>query len=119
MKLLNRKIILSVFLVAALASYLWAGQPAARLGDYHTCPAVTNYVPHVGGPITTASPSVIICGQPAARLGDAATCNGPIDQLVLGSTTVRINGKPAVRLGDPSAHGGVVVEGCSTVLIGP
>jgi uncharacterized Zn-binding protein involved in type VI secretion len=26
--------------------------------------------------------------------------------------------KPAARLGDPTAHGGVIVAGCPTVLIG-
>jgi uncharacterized Zn-binding protein involved in type VI secretion len=31
---------------------------------------------------------------------------------------VLIGGKPAARMGDNTAHGGVVVVGCPTVLIG-
>ena len=46
---------------------LIGGQPAARVGDMHTCPMVTPGtppVPHVGGPITTGSATVLIGGQP-------------------------------------------------------
>lgn len=118
MKLLYKILVLSMCLVVALATYLWAGQPAARLNDHHTCPAVTNWVPHVGGPISSASTDVIICGMGAARLGDAAICVGPVDQLIMGSPTVLINSMSAVRQGDVSAHGGLVVAGCPTVLIG-
>jgi uncharacterized Zn-binding protein involved in type VI secretion len=71
---------------------LIGGQPAARLGDMHTCPMVTGTVPHVGGPITTGSATVLIGGQPAARLGDMATCNGPPDSIVVGCPTVLIGG---------------------------
>ena len=63
---------------------LIGGQPAARLGDMHTCPMATPGtppVPHVGGPITLGSPTVLIGGQPAARVGDMATCVGPPDSI--------------------------------------
>ena len=51
------------------------GQPAARVGDMHTCPMVTGVVPHVGGPILPPGcPTVLIGGQPAARATDMATC---------------------------------------------
>lgn len=29
-----------------------------------------------------------------------------------------IGGKPAARMGDTTAHGGTIVSGCPTVLIG-
>ena len=55
----------------------------------HTCPMVTGVVPHVGGPI-----------------------------LPPGAMTVLIGGMPAARLGDTTAHGGSIVVGCFTVMIG-
>jgi uncharacterized Zn-binding protein involved in type VI secretion len=36
----------------------------------------------------------------------------------MGSTTVLIGGKPAARIGDTTAHGGAIVLGEFTVLIG-
>ena len=93
--------------------------PAARLTDMHTCPMVTGVVPHVGGPILPACcPTVIIGGLPAARVGDQALCVGPPDVIVKGSTTVIIGSQPAARMGDMTAHGGVIVLGCPTVMIG-
>lgn len=93
--------------------------PAARLGDMHTCPMVTGVVPHVGGPILPpCCPTVIIGGLPAARVGDMAVCVGPPDVIALGSFTVMIGGQPAARLGDLTAHGGVIVIGLPTVMIG-
>jgi uncharacterized Zn-binding protein involved in type VI secretion len=93
--------------------------PAARLGDMHTCPMVTGVVPHVGGPILPpCCPTVLIGGVPAARVGDMATCVGPPDVIALGSMTVLIGGQPAARLGDMTAHGGVIVVGLPTVMIG-
>jgi uncharacterized Zn-binding protein involved in type VI secretion len=76
-------------------------------------------VPHGGGPILPpGAPTVFIAGMPAARVGDMATCVGPPDAVAMGSTGVFIAGKPAARLGDPTVHGGVIVVGCPTVLIG-
>ena len=72
---------------------LIGGQPAARMGDMHTCPMVTGVVPHVGGPITMGSATVLIGNQPAARVGDMATCTGPPDTII--------------------------PPGCPTVIIGP
>lgn len=96
--------------------------PAARLGDMHVCPMVTPApvpVPHVGGPIIgPGMPTVLIGGMPAAVLGDMLTCVGPPDVIAKGSATVLIGGKPAARLGDLTAHGGVIVVGFPTVIIG-
>jgi uncharacterized Zn-binding protein involved in type VI secretion len=96
------------------------GQPAARLTDMHTCPLSTGPVPHVGGPITSPGcPTVLISGLPAARVTDIAICVGPPDAIVKGSPTVLIGGLSAARIGDQTAHGGVIMTGAPTVLIGP
>ncbi|WP_189068628.1 PAAR domain-containing protein [Deinococcus radiotolerans] len=92
--------------------------PAARVGDQHTCPMSTGWTPHVGGPVSAGSPTVLIAGQPAARQGDTCVCVGPPDSIVRGSATVRINGQPAARQGDTTAHGGQIVVGAPTVNIG-
>ncbi|MDD4631008.1 MAG: PAAR domain-containing protein [Proteiniphilum sp.] len=95
------------------------GKPAARITDMHTCPMVTGTVPHVGGPVLPpGDPSVLIGGMPAARVGDMALCSGPPDSIAVGSATVLIGGMPAARMGDTMAHGGTVVAGDPTVLIG-
>lgn len=92
---------------------------AARVGDMHTCPMVTGTVPHVGGPVLPAGcPTVLIAGMPAARVGDMVTCSGPPDTIVMGSSSVMIGGMPAARMGDSTAHGGTIVAGCPTVMIG-
>lgn len=92
--------------------------PAARISDMHTCPMVTGVVPHVGGPIILGSPTVITCAMPQARVGDMLTCVGPPDTITKGSATVMVNGMPAARLGDMTAHGGVIILGAPTVIIG-
>ncbi|QJW89136.1 PAAR domain-containing protein [Spirosoma taeanense] len=92
---------------------------AARIGDMHVCPMVTGVVPHVGGPVLPpGTVTVLIGGMPAACLGDLCTCVGPPDTILMGSATVLIGGKPAARMGDPTAHGGTIIVGCPTVLIG-
>lgn len=92
---------------------------AARLTDMHTCPMVTALVPHVGGPILPpCCPTVLIGMLPAARVGDMALCVGPPDVIAMGSSSVMIGGQPAARLGDMTVHGGVIVMGCPTVIIG-
>lgn len=76
-------------------------------------------VPHVGGPISgPGCPTVLIGGLPAARVGDMAVCAGPPDSIIDGSATVMIGGMPAARVGDATAHGGVIVIGSPTVMIG-
>jgi len=93
--------------------------PAARISDMHTCPKQEpGPVPHVGGPTASGEPTVIIGHQPAARVGDKLVCIGPPDSISQGEPTVVIGGKPAARMGDPTSHGGVIVAGCPTVMIG-
>lgn len=98
------------------------GQPAARLTDMHSCPMQTPGlppIPHVGGPVVgPGAPTVLIGNMPAAVLGDSLFCVGPPDTIVKGSATVMICGKPAARLGDSTAHGGSILMGCFTVLVG-
>ena len=91
---------------------------AARLSDLHTCP-VASPNPHIGGPIAgPCVPTVLIGGLPAAVVSDICVCAGPPDTIVKGSATVFIGGKPAARQGDQTAHGGVIVSGFPTVIIG-
>lgn len=93
--------------------------PAARLTDMHVCPMVTGLVPHVGGPIAgPGCPTCLIGAMPAARVTDMAVCVGPPDVIILGSFTVLIGAMPAARMGDMTAHGGVIVLGLPTVMIG-
>jgi len=95
------------------------GMPAARITDMHVCPMTTGPVPHVGGPILPpGGVTVLIGGLPAARVGDMATCVGPPDAIAKGSATVLISNMPAARIGDSCSHGGAIVAGCPTVLIG-
>lgn len=96
--------------------------PAARLTDMHVCPMQTPGVPpvpHVGGPVLGPGVATVLIGKlPAAVVGDNAVCAGPPDVIVKGSATVLIGSKPAARVGDTTAHGGSIVMGLPTVLIG-
>ena len=95
------------------------GMPASRITDMHVCPMVTVLVPHVGGPILPpGGVTVLIGGLPAARVGDLAVCVGPPDVIALGSFTVLTAGMPQARIGDLTAHGGTIVLGLPTVLVG-
>jgi uncharacterized Zn-binding protein involved in type VI secretion len=93
--------------------------PAARVTDMHVCPMVTGVVPHVGGPILPpCCPTVLIGFLPAARVTDMLTCVGPPDVIAMGSTSVMIGFLPAARIGDITVHGGTIILGEFTVIIG-
>lgn len=95
------------------------GKPAARIGDMHVCPMFEGPKPHVGGPITGSGvATVLIGGVPAATMGDICACMGEPDTIVMGSSGVLIGGKPAARMGDQCSHGGSIIIGMPTVLIG-
>ncbi|MFO0355975.1 MAG: PAAR domain-containing protein [Sphingobacteriaceae bacterium] len=82
-------------------------------------PAVPAPIPHVGGPIIGPGASTVLIGKlPAAKVGDSLVCVGPPDAIIKGSATVMIMGVPAARMGDSTAHGGSIVLGCPTVMIG-
>jgi uncharacterized Zn-binding protein involved in type VI secretion len=85
----------------------------------HVCPMVTGIIPHVGGPILPpCEPTVITGFMPQARITDMAFCVGPPDVILMGSPTVMVGCLMAARMGDPTAHGGVIVLGEFTVIIG-
>tara|TARA_R110000787_G_scaffold35508_1_gene91167 strand:- start:8 stop:307 length:300 start_codon:yes stop_codon:yes gene_type:complete len=96
--------------------------PASRLGDMHVCPMVTPGVPpipHVGGPITgPGAPTVLVGKIPGSVIGDVCVCVGPPDAVAKGSATVMMCKKPSTRMGDMSAHGGSIVVGLPTVMVG-
>jgi uncharacterized Zn-binding protein involved in type VI secretion len=93
--------------------------PAARLTSMQVCPMFTGPVPHVGGIVAMGFPTVLVGFLPAARAGDPTICVGPPGTIAMGSPTVLIGNQPAARMLDPTAHGGVIVLGLPTVLIGP
>ena len=88
----------------------------------HVCPMQTPGlvpVPHVGMALVGPGvPTVLIAGLPAAVVGDLLMCVGPPDSVAQGSSTVLVGGRPAARMGDATAHGGKIVIGAPTVLIG-
>lgn len=92
--------------------------PASRISDMHVCPMVTGVVPHVGGPIAMGMPTVLTGMLPQARVGDPCVCVGPPDVIAKGSVGVLVGGMMAARMGDLTAHGGTIVIGMPTVLIG-
>jgi uncharacterized Zn-binding protein involved in type VI secretion len=95
------------------------GQPAARITDMHVCPMFTGPVPHIGGPIMPPGAVTVLIGKlPAARITNMVVCAGPPDVILKGSSTVLINKLPAARMGDSTAHGGTIILGCPTVLVG-
>jgi uncharacterized Zn-binding protein involved in type VI secretion len=95
------------------------GMPAARVTDMHVCPMVTVLVPHVGGPILPPCCITVLTGMlPQARVTDLALCVGPPDMIVKGSMTVLVGALPAARILDLTVHGGTIVTGLPTVLIG-
>jgi uncharacterized Zn-binding protein involved in type VI secretion len=97
------------------------GPPASRITDMHLCPMATPGVPpipHVGGPVITGAPTVFTGKLLQARVTDQCVCVGPPDLIVKGSATVFVTKLPAARIGDQCAHGGALVMGYPTVLIG-
>lgn len=85
----------------------------------HVCPMFTALVPHVGGPIIPPCAITVITGMmPQARITDIAICVGPPSMIVKGSMTVIVMNLPAARILDNTMHGGVIVTGFPTVIIG-
>ena len=95
--------------------------PAARGSDMHICPMMTPGpvpIPHVGGPLLPMPGTVLIGNLPAATLGQACVCVGPPDSIIKGSVTVLVDGKPLARMTDTTGHGGLIMLGFPTVLVG-
>lgn len=87
---------------------------AARKGDHHLC------LQHVGKDILPpCAPTILVGGEPAARVTDLLECQGaPPDTIQIGEPTVLFEGQQAARFGDGTNHGGLIDEGCPTVIIG-
>jgi hypothetical protein len=66
----------------------------------------------------SCAPQVLTGNQPQARLSDQALCCGPLDVIAGGAATVLVHGLPASRIADTMAHGGKIVKGLASVLIG-
>jgi uncharacterized Zn-binding protein involved in type VI secretion len=96
--------------------------PIARVNDFHLCPMQTPAVvpiPHVGGPVVgPGAVTVWAGGMPVSVFGDLAICVGPPDVMVTGAPTVFAEGRPVVRITDTTAHGGMVIVGLPTVMVG-
>jgi uncharacterized Zn-binding protein involved in type VI secretion len=74
-----------------VANVLIEGQPAAVVGDSHTCafPPPASHPPSAFTPPAAGSSSVRIGGRPAVRTGDAAICGA---RVTVGAKTVEIGG---------------------------
>ena len=100
--------------------------PAARITDMQACPMATPIppspipIPHVAGPIITGLPTVITGSMPQSRVTDQCICAVPVppNMIVKGSMTVFVGMLPAARIGDLTAHGGSIITGFPTVIIG-
>ena len=94
------------------------GKPAVFMGSLHVCPSVTAIVPHVGGPAIGTAATVLVGGPPAVNLGDTSVCVGPPDKVAAASATVMAHGKPMARMTDPCGHGGKIMLGMPTIIVG-
>ena len=96
--------------------------PLSRITDMHLCPMVTPAlppIPHVGGPILPPGKPTVLAGMmPVATATSMCVCVGPPDVVVKGSMTVLVGMLPAARMLDNTAHGGVIMLGLPTVLVG-
>jgi len=87
-----------------------SGKPAARLGDAVACPKCGSTA------LVQGSADVTFDGLSAATLGHACGCGAALSAAVI--PNVLINGRPAAVLGSLTSHGGVVVGGSGSVIIG-
>ncbi|MEH3021980.1 MAG: DUF2235 domain-containing protein [Pseudomonas oryzihabitans] len=87
-----------------------SGKPAARLGDAVACPTCGTTA------LVQGSPNVFFDGLPAATLGHACGCGATLSGAVI--PNVFINGQPVAVTGSLTSHGGVVIGGSGTVIIG-
>ena len=96
--------------------------PIATIGSMHICPLLNPGLPpppHVGGPISGPSAATVLAGgKMVAVIGDNCTCFGPPDIIVQGEASVLVEGKQVATKGSMTAHGGIITEGNSTVLVG-
>jgi uncharacterized Zn-binding protein involved in type VI secretion len=67
-----------------VTTVLIGGQPAAVVGDTHTCAMPPTAGPHPPTAITTGSGTVFIGRRAAARVGDSAACGATIVSGMVG-----------------------------------
>ena len=84
---------------------------AARITDAQACPV------HGPPPVSTGSTTVFVGYMPAGRVTDNIACVPP-DLITKGASNVVINNRHAARITDPTGHGGMISQGCLTVVIG-
>lgn len=85
--------------IAGSPTVFMGGLPAARVGDFATCPLFLPGdppIPHVGGPIVLGTPTVLIDGRPAARVGDQV--------VEVAGQSVIAGGAPTVSIGSSSGR---------------
>ncbi len=87
-----------------------SGKPAARLGDAVACPTCGTTA------LVQGSSNVFFDGLPAATLGHACGCGATLSGAVI--PNVFINGQPVAVTGSLTSHGGVVIGGSGTIIIG-
>lgn len=90
----------------------------ALKGHHHTCPDKCGKKPHVGGPITGGHDIVKVNGVPVALVGDPCACSCATDTITSGAPLFTVNGIQVAINGSATAHGGVVVAGDGSVMIG-
>jgi len=76
-------------------------------------------------PVCGASPNVITCSLPQARKGDCLVPHPSPSpspphgrNISAGSGTVKTNSKLTARIGDAINCGGMMMQGCGTVIVG-
>lgn len=84
----------------------------SALGQKLRVESLERFAPRPGAPNT------LIGGLLAACLGDTPIRIGPPDVIAMGAPTVLFCERPAARMGDTTAHGGTIVLGFPTVLVG-
>jgi uncharacterized Zn-binding protein involved in type VI secretion len=92
--------------------------PISLKGHHHTCPASCGSKAHEGGPITGGHDIVKVNGIPVALVGDACACSCATDTITSGAALFTVNGIQVAINGSATAHGGVVVAGDGSVMIG-
>jgi len=96
-----------------------AGMAACQVGSLHTCPMMNGPIPHVGSTLVTPmAPTVLVGGLPIGTVGAMCVCVGPPDAVAAGSTFVFAGGLSVARMGDSTTHGGAMMLGLMTVLVG-
>lgn len=103
--------------VTLKASGVGGAYPVARLGDNHSCNAMTGLIPHTGGAINSGSSLLVVNDLPAARLNDTAFCLPETDTINEGINNIQIKGIPLARVAHATKHGGKITTGSANVYV--